>query len=224
MAEEKTKQKDRFFTFLLYPDSLPEDWVTKLEMVGLPMAVSPLHDKDRSDREGEDFKKPHYHVFYVAKNPVTTDAVRRRIQRALGDKALSHVQIIKRSAEGMYLYLTHESKDAIQKNKHVYPKEDLIHLNNFDIDRYISDSVEEKEALFNLVCDIIDEEELANIRELRRYIARRGEQHGIRSMAQVNAVLRQHTGLVRLYFDGVYQERRYGQHVKVDEETGEILS
>ena len=42
------KEKDRFFTFLLYPDGegFPQDWETRLEMIGQPIAVSPLHDKE----------------------------------------------------------------------------------------------------------------------------------------------------------------------------------
>jgi len=42
-------------------------------------------------------------------------------------------------------------------------------------------------------------------------------------MKIINSVLRSHTGLIRLYFDAVYQERRYGRQ-DVDKETGEILS
>lgn len=41
------KDKARYFTFLLYPESIPEDWEMKLESIGLPIAISPLHDKDR---------------------------------------------------------------------------------------------------------------------------------------------------------------------------------
>ena len=46
-------------------------------------------------------------------------------------------------------------------------------------------------------------------------------EHNLPSMKVINSVLRSHTGLVRLYFDAVYQERKYGS--KIDEETGEIL-
>ena len=72
------KDKARYFTFLLYPESIPEDWEMKLESIGLPIAISPLHDKDLSDVEGQKYKKAHYHVIYVAKNPVTTDSVRKK--------------------------------------------------------------------------------------------------------------------------------------------------
>ena len=50
------KEKARYFTFLLYPESIPEDWELKLELLGVPIAVSPLHDKDLSDVEGQNIK------------------------------------------------------------------------------------------------------------------------------------------------------------------------
>ena len=60
------KDKARYFTFLLYPESIPEDWLRELELIGVPMAISPLHDSDKSNVEGQDYKKAHYHVIYVA--------------------------------------------------------------------------------------------------------------------------------------------------------------
>ncbi|MFG0935061.1 Rep family protein, partial [Staphylococcus sp. 231237_7MaSpsaltlick] len=52
--------KARYFTFLLYPESIPENWEMKLELMGIPMAISPLHDKDKSNVEGQEYKKAHY--------------------------------------------------------------------------------------------------------------------------------------------------------------------
>lgn len=205
------KEKARYFTFLLYPESIPEDWKTKLESLDVPIAISPLHDKDLSEVEGQKYKKAHYHVIYVAKNPVTAESVRLKIKRLLGEKSIAKVQIVVSSMENMYLYLTHESKDAIAKNKHVYDKKDIKLLNNFDIDRYITLDAEEKDDMLNEVCDLIDEHGLANIRELRRFITVHGAEYGLPSMKIINSVLRSHTGLIRLYFDAVYQERKYGR-------------
>ena len=176
-------------------------------------------EKDKSDRTEEEYKKPHYHVIYIANNPVIADSVRNKIKRALGNKSIAKVQIISTNVENTYLYLTHESKDAIAKNKYVYDKKDIIHLNNFDLDRYTVLYVEDKEDLYNLVCDLIDNQNLANMRELRRYIKLNGEKHGI-SLRDVNSVIRAHTGLIRLYFDAVYQERTYG--VPIDTGIGEV--
>lgn len=215
------KEKSRYFTFLLYPESIPGDWEMKLESLGVPIAISPLHDKDRSAVEGQKYKKAHYHVIYVAKNPVTADSVRWKIKQTLGEKSLAKVQIIVQSMESMYLYLTHESKDAVAKNKHKYSKKNIKLINNFDIDRYITLDVEDKDDMLNDVCDMIDEHDLANMRELRRFVKLHGLEYGLPSMKIINSVLRSHTGLIRLYFDAVYQERKYGKNV--DKETGEIL-
>lgn len=215
------KEKSRYFTFLLYPDSIPVDWEMKLEAIGVPMAISPLHNRDKSTVEGQQYKKTHYHVIYIAKNPVTADSVRWKIKQTLGDKSLAKVQIVVQSLESMYLYLTHESKDAVAKNKHKYSKKDITLINNFDIDRYITLDVEDKDDMLNDVCDMIDEHDLANMRELRRFVKLHGSEYGLPSMKIINSVLRSHTGLVRLYFDAVYQERKYG--TTIDKETGEIL-
>ncbi|ECH3647856.1 replication protein RepB, partial [Campylobacter jejuni] len=96
-----SKEKARYFTFLLYPESIPNDWELKLEMLGVPMAISPLHDKDKSNVEGQKYKKEHYHVIYVSKNPVTPESVRLKIKRTLGDKSVAMVQIISMSMENM---------------------------------------------------------------------------------------------------------------------------
>lgn len=48
MAVKNTKA--RHFGFLLYPDSIPNDWKEKLESLGISMAVSPLHDMDEKKR------------------------------------------------------------------------------------------------------------------------------------------------------------------------------
>ena len=216
------KDKARYFTFLLYPESIPNDWNQRLELMGVPIAISPLHDRDKSNVEGQTYKKAHYHVVYVAKNPVTTDSVRKRIQRALGPRSVSKVQIVVQGMKNRYLYLTHESKDAIAKNKHKYSKRDITLLNNFDIDRYITLDVEDKDDMLNDVCDLIDDHNLANMRELRRFLKAHGSEYGMPSIKVVNSVLRAHTGLIRLYFDAVYQERKYGRD-DINKETGEIL-
>ena len=73
------KDKARYFTFLLYPESIPADWKQRLELIGVPIAISPLHDRDKSNVEGQTYKKAHYHVIYVARNPVTPESVKLKL-------------------------------------------------------------------------------------------------------------------------------------------------
>lgn len=232
------KEKARYFTFLLYPESVPVDWIEKLELLSIPMAISPLHDLDEKEKNklSEEelelvkkgmkvYKKPHYHVIYIAKNPVTTDSVRLKIKRALGDKSISTVKFINTSVLNTYLYLTHESKDAKDKNKHVYSKKDISLLSNFDIDRYNTLDIEEKDEIFESVCEIIEKYRIANILELGKFVRRYGSFYGLPNMKMINKVIAPKTGLIRIYFDGAYQVRKNGiQEIEldVDLETGEI--
>ena len=46
------ERKIKIFHVLLYPESIPEDWEMKLELLSVPMAISPLHDKDKAKTGG----------------------------------------------------------------------------------------------------------------------------------------------------------------------------
>ncbi|HFI0127764.1 TPA: replication protein [Streptococcus suis] len=208
------KEKARYFTFLLYPESIPSDWELKLETLGVPIAVSPLHDKDKSNVEGQKYKKPHYHVIYIAKNPVTADSVRWKIKKLLGEKSLAMVQVVL-NVENTYLYLTHESKDAIAKKKHVYDRTDIKHINNFDIDRYVTLDVEEKAELFNVVVSLIRAYTLQNIFDLYDFIDENGEAYGL-TINLVNEVISGKTGFMKLLFDGAYQRNKRGVKTNIE--------
>lgn len=251
-------EKSIYFTFLLYPESLPSDWETLLKTTGRPIAVSPLHDQDVTSKQtlenqkrrfqlelddnryvwSEDLKdsyqkkiddlqsaidgkkkfylKPHYHVIYIAKNPVTANSVRQKIQKLLGVDALAEVKIIATSVRNMYDYLTHESVDAIAKKKHVYDKKDILCLNNFDIDRYDElDSADKKELFYN-VLDLVLDYGFRNIIELERFIFENGSEIGI-TINNFRNVIDGKSSMLRLYFDGAYQisKRKEGELEKL---------
>ena len=129
-----SKEKARHFTFLLYPESLPSDWLGKLQDSGYAIAVSPLHNLDATEKKYEElkpdeqavidaggvvYKKAHYHVILIAHNTITADAIRKKMQRLLGVQAIAKVKIINTTVANVYLYFTHETRDAIAKNKHI---------------------------------------------------------------------------------------------------------
>jgi hypothetical protein len=249
-----SKPKARSFGFLLYEDSIPEDYEARLEAIGCPMALSPWHDKDKTKRMTEDemrkeaklratrqnkgidnpidqavrmaeserywysvvrneqlnlpeYKKKHRHVIHIAKNPVTADSVRRKIQRALGEKSVAMVQIID-NIQGAYLYLTHESADAKAKNKHVYDKSEITLLNNFDISRYVEMDIEEKMDLFVQLVDTVEHENIMNMRQLINYVKVHGEEIGIPGTRELIKITSGNMGFLKALFDGNYQYRR----------------
>lgn len=93
-------------------------------------------------------------MLYIARNPVTIESVRNRIKRALGGNSVSHIEIVD-SVDYYFQYLTHESSDAINKNKHKYDKKDIRYINDFDIDRYVTLDESQKRELKNQLLQII---------------------------------------------------------------------
>ena len=222
--------KGRVFTFLLYKDSAPDDFVELLTAKqDLPVAISPLHDKDKAEgkqlldedyiKEYNGFKKPHYHGIIVSNGPLTAGAIRKRLQNVLGDKAVGLVQI-GHSVKGLYEYLTHESVDAVKKNKHVYPKEDIVHINNFDIARYVTVSADERKQNMNIVIDLICTYNLCNVIQLREFVIANPD-CGI-DWAAASDVVDARGLTLRMYFDGVYQEGHKNQQDRVLRMIGEM--
>lgn len=209
------KEKARNFTFLLYPDGegFPSDWVERLEKIGVPIAISPLHDKDK-DRKNGGYKKRHYHGIYIANNPVTAESVRNKLRAVLSSenvecKAVARVQIIYEAVENVYLYLTHESKDAIKKNKHRYDKANIKHISNFDIERYITIDVETKNQVLKTLLQIIRAYSIPNVLDLHDFIDENGASYGI-DMNLFLTTIESKSSILRLYFDGAYQRNKRG--------------
>lgn len=212
------KEKSRYFTFLLYPDGngFPPNWVERLEKIGVPIAISPLHDKDKA--KGGGFKKPHYHGIYIANNPVTSESVRNKIKAVLSNKkeeceAVAMVQIVHVAVENVYLYLTHDSKDAKAKGKYIYPKSEIKHINNFDIERYITIDIETKNAVLNTLLLLIKEKGIPNILDLHDFIEREGKKYGI-DMNLYFSTIESKSSILRLYFDGAYQRMKREEELR----------
>ena len=66
---------------------------------------------------------------------------------------------------------------------------------------------EEKIEKLNTICELIDDNNLANIHELKDYIKMNSSDNKIPSMTEVNNFLLSDGELFSLYFDAVYQER-----------------
>lgn len=218
------KEKSRFFTFLLYPDGegFPTDWEDRLERIGVPIAISPLHDKDKA--KGGGYKKRHYHGIYIAKNPVTSESVRNKLRAVLSSeqeecKAVALIQIIHENVESVYLYLTHDSKDAIKKGKYRYDKKDIKHINNFDIERYITVDVETKNMTLRILINLIRHHGIPNVIDLQEFIEENGMDYGIDENLFF-AAIENKTSILKLYFDAAYQKyvRPVEKNLNKDEE------
>ena len=112
--------KRRHWAFVGYPESLPEDWIERLQATGIRFAVSPLHDKDVNPT-GE-LKKAHYHVILSYTGGTRLSQV-KNVTDALGQPSPIPLEAV----EGYYRYLTH--KDNPEKAQ--YSERDIRHVNGF---------------------------------------------------------------------------------------------
>lgn len=120
-----SKLKKRYWTFVLYPESAPNDWRDILQRTGLEIAVSPLHDKDKDPTGGP--KKPHYHIILCYEGPTTGGAVKR-----LTDDLGQPIPLPVDSVRGLYRYFTHKDNP----DKYQYDEREITTLNGFDISTY----------------------------------------------------------------------------------------
>lgn len=117
--------KKRYWAFVLYPESAPEDWCQKLRETGLQCAISPLHDKDVNP-DGES-KKPHWHVIAAYDGPTTYNNVKTLTSSLNAPSPQPLAQI-----RGYYRYFTHKDNPE----KYQYDENDISTINGFNIADY----------------------------------------------------------------------------------------
>lgn len=149
--------KGRNWAFVVYPESLPENWRDIIVETGLPMAFSPLHDKD-IDPTGE-VKKAHYHVIcYYESGPTTKKAVKENVT----DKLNGTIPIKLESMKGMYRYHLHLDNPE----KYQYNDSDRIFFNGFDINKVEELTYTEVKQLLKNIQELIRKESITEYSDL----------------------------------------------------------
>lgn len=123
----------RSWSFVLYPESCPQDWQEKL--VGVAFLRSPLHDKDVNP-DGTP-KKPHWHVLVSFANP-------RRLEymQGLARSLNAPSPVLCRDTRAMARYFLHMDNPE----KAQYKKEDMLVGGGFDLENALKLSKSEEEA------------------------------------------------------------------------------
>lgn len=146
MPQIDTKTKKRNWAFVVYPESLPTDWLEILRLSGLQIAVSPLHDADLNADVSE--KKPHYHIIAIYGSPTTYNNVLNFTKKLNGTIPIPLEQV-----RGYYRYLTHEDNPE----KAQYDKSDIKLLNGFNISDFTeltkSEVMKLRNEIFQIICD-----------------------------------------------------------------------
>lgn len=150
--------KKRNWAFVVYPESLPQNWLNLLEESGVQCAISPLHDKDVN--ADNTIKKPHYHVLLTYENTTTYNAVKDFISKFNGTIPQPLEQV-----RGYYRYLTH--KDNPEKAQ--YNENDICLINGFNILDYVELTTAEINAIKKELQKIIRDNQIMEYSDLMDY-------------------------------------------------------
>lgn len=135
MSGNSKPSNARFWTGVLYPENMIEEWETDIgDIVQLPYAYC-IHDTD-TDSQSE-HRKDHVHIILAFPNTTTYKHAMSvfELLSAPGKNALNTVQrcINIRSA---YNYLIHDTETCRKKCKFLYDESCRKTGNNFDIGAY----------------------------------------------------------------------------------------
>lgn len=159
--EKKKKEvKKREWTFVIYPESAPQDWRDIIRQRGIVAAASPLHDRD-INADGTP-KKPHHHIIVVYDGPTTYNNVLALSQGELGGT----IPKVLDSPRGMYTYFTHEDNPE----KAQYEKKDIEHFNGFNITDLCMLKASEIQEIKLRVLDFIDDNGIFEYADLVRFL------------------------------------------------------
>lgn len=151
--------KKRYWAFVLYPESAPENWREILQQTGLSICVSPLHDKDINST-GEK-KKAHYHIILCYSGPTTFKCV-----KAITDSLNQPIPIALEQVRGYFRYLTHKDNPE----KYQYDEKEITTINDFDIDNYNDLSASQINAIKIEIQRIIRDNDIFEYCDLLNYL------------------------------------------------------
>lgn len=169
--------KGRNWAFVVYPESLPKDYEERIVNLGLPMAWSPLHDKDINPT-GE-AKKPHYHVICYYENPTTQKSVKENVSDILNGT----IPIKLESMTGMYRYHLHIDNPE----KYQYNDKDRKFYNGFDVSKVDSLTYFEIDKTLRELQQFIEKNDIREYRDLLKILLD-NEMFNSWSVARTNTV------------------------------------
>lgn len=155
---KKQDSRTRNWTFVVYPESLPKNWIDILVDLHTNVIISPLHDKDINP-DGS-LKKPHYHIL------IQFESV-KSYKQVLEISMLLNGVIPQpcNNTKGLVRYFIHLDNPE----KVPYPKELIRTLGYVDLEEYFALSYTDKNLLMQDMIDLINEKKLFEFCDLVDY-------------------------------------------------------
>lgn len=153
------EQRSNKWTFLIYEESAPENYLDVLEDIHVPFVLSPWHNKDVNKETGE-VKKSHKHGAFYFSSLKSYSQVSELIKDKLNGPA--HVEPVM-SPKGMYDYFVH----ADNPDKTPYDINDIESGCGFELDKFLVQ--QNSDDFTTKVIDTIEENDITEFSELVWY-------------------------------------------------------
>lgn len=200
MAEKKRDERTRNWTFVLYPESAPEQWRTVLDDMHIQWVESPLHDADLNGDGTQ--KKPHWHVALLFEGNKSFEQIKE-----ITDSLNAPIPKKVASIRSLVRYMAHID----DPKKHQYSIADIIGHGGVDVADYLKPTSAARYQIISEMIDFIDENNIVEYRDLVRY-AKFNEQDWFFLLCDSCT-----------YFISAYIKSCRHRIVKVDKDTGEVL-
>lgn len=183
--------KKRHWGAILYPESLPADWKDILRRSGLPVAISPLHNKDYNPDGSK--KKEHYHIIISYDGPTTLNNV-KNITEALHAPNPQGLD----SVRGAYRYFGHLDNPE----KAQYSADEIVTINGFNILDFAELTRTEVTTIIRRLQQLTRDLDLVELADLADYLE-------MNDMMPEYDVLTSHTYFIEKYISSRRNKAKY---------------
>lgn len=163
MAAGKSTTVDsraRSWTFVLYPESAPNDWRGVLDDEHIQWVESPLHDKD-TNPDGTP-KKPHWHILLMFEGKKSYEQIKE-----ITDKLNAPIPQKTASARGLVRYMVHMDNPE----KFQYNVSDIIGHGGADVSELLKPSSSERYSMIREMIAFVREHGIVEFQDLMDYAA-----------------------------------------------------
>lgn len=159
-AKKDTRAKN--WSFLVYCDSAPDNWKSIVDSWHLPVAISPVHNKDVYDVESEDhkvgeLKKPHYHCVLSFGTKTSFSNVCEFL-KPLG----CPIPVVCKNVSAMIRYFIHRDNP----DKAQYSKDSILSFGGFDVESPFTLKPSDYSRILREIYDIMRNSEIDEYSEL----------------------------------------------------------
>ena len=162
-------EKARFWTGVLYPENMRPDWE---EVIGDVLQNPYVYCKHTLDKDAKsEHRKDHVHLIVAFPNTTTYKHALKVMDllSAEGKQAINTCQAVV-GIRSMYDYLIHDTDTCRKQGKELYPPENRITGNNFDIGAYEQVGVAEKNEMFIELSMVIRDHNFYNYADFFNYV------------------------------------------------------